>query len=88
MPTAASAFLTITFNRKGKITGVRQGRKVVRRKRGKRGETGPGGSTKGCKEILRRAILEFLACRKEERKPDPPPCCVRDPNTGDEWCWC
>lgn len=80
------AYVTVFLNKKGKVVGVRQGRKVIRKKKGTPGQARVGGKSKSCDEIIKVLAHELLTCAKDGKGTDP--CCYRDPTTGDEWCWC
>lgn len=89
-------FIAVFYDRRGAVVAVRKGRKVARRKKGKKGSSEPGQPSAGCHKvaIVTERRFELLVCQKPDKPDDPKPppgtdpCCYRDPETGDEWCWC
>ena len=91
----ASAFVTISINKKGEIQRVKRGRVAVPRKRGAAGRKALGAGAK----VVNRVRLEFLVHREQTKKRGSgkgkgrgkggtDPCCFRDPRTGNVFCWC
>jgi len=89
-------YITISLDRSGRVVRVEYDGRKIRPRKGKPGPARRGGSPKGCEEIASVLLHELLTCRKKKDRdkpgPYPPPgtdpCCYRDQNTGEEWCWC
>lgn len=98
---ASNAFLTISVNKKGKVTNVRRGREAVRSKKGRSAAKARVGA-----KTVGEVVLEFFTHAPIHRARGPvkkkgsgkgkgkgkgkggtDPCCFRD-GTGRVWCWC
>jgi hypothetical protein len=95
---ASNAFLTISVNKKGKITRVRRGREVVRSKKGRAAAKARVGAKKVGAVVLELFIHAPIVRGPVKKKGGgkgkgkgrggTDPCCFRDARTGQVWCWC
>jgi len=95
----ASAFVTISINKKGDIQQVKRGRVAVRRKRGVAGKRVLGSGARVVKRVTLELLVHGPARGTRTKKKGSgkgkgkggggtDPCCFRDPRTGQVWCWC